>query len=151
MPAAPRTLMDVLMQERCDFGMVRWIFLDVVQVHVWIKSPPGRTFHTTCDLIQSGPSKPLNKALGHLHEKGFVHCDLKPLNAVRGADGTFRLIDLDSAVEIGQPIGAKVGAYDGSFQETNEFSPDPCPFCNPTEPKSDPILRRCRPLAWDLN
>ncbi|MEC9399137.1 MAG: hypothetical protein VX475_16050, partial [Myxococcota bacterium] len=49
----------------------------------------------------------LASALGHLHKKGRIHADLKPLNAVR-IDGSWRLIDLDISCAVGRAFGAKV-------------------------------------------
>jgi serine/threonine protein kinase len=46
-------------------------------------------------------------AVKHLHDKGIVHGDIKPRNAVR-ADGTTKLIDLDGSAAIGGPVGRKV-------------------------------------------
>ena len=43
----------------------------------------------------------------HMHEKGVLHADLKPLNVVR-TGGQWKLIDLDAACEIGkEPVGHK--------------------------------------------
>ena len=42
-------------------------------------------------------SKQLVAAVGHLHEQGLVHGDIKPLNVMR-LDGDYRLIDLDACV-----------------------------------------------------
>ena len=39
-------------------------------------------------------------AVGHMHSKGLVHGDLKPLNIMR-TQGRFRLIDLDGSVRTG--------------------------------------------------
>ena len=43
----------------------------------------------------------------HMHERGVLHADLKPLNIVR-TTGQWKLIDLDAACEIGkEPVGHK--------------------------------------------
>lgn len=39
----------------------------------------------------------------HMHSKGIVHCDIKPLNLIR-AEGTWKLIDLDCATFLGSPV-----------------------------------------------
>jgi serine/threonine protein kinase len=43
----------------------------------------------------------LLKAVEHMHSKGFLHADLKPLNLVR-TDMSWRLIDLDASCQIGE-------------------------------------------------
>ena len=68
MDAAKRNLMVVLLQER-----------------VSIKD--------TQEIISS-----LVRCVGHLHANGKIHADIKPLNAVRMNDKTWRLIDFDGAV-----------------------------------------------------
>ncbi|KAK3265250.1 hypothetical protein CYMTET_26049 [Cymbomonas tetramitiformis] len=86
MPAANRNLMVVVRQERLGLHDVRHI------------------------------ARRLGGALQHLHANGMVHCDLKPLNAVRFADAgaagaaTWRIIDLDAAVQIGCPAGVKISS-----------------------------------------
>ena len=72
MPAAERTLRSVLFHEHIagrEWDMLRLI------------------------------AKQLLVALGHMHDKGFIHGDLKPLNIMR-VDGTYRLIDLDASVNL---------------------------------------------------
>ncbi len=50
----------------------------------------------------------LSAGLSHLHEScGAVHCDFKPLNAMQFGH-TWKLIDFDCTVLIGQPAGSKV-------------------------------------------
>ena len=49
----------------------------------------------------------LGWALDHVHAKGGIHADLKPLNAV--SDGiTWKLIDFDVFCKVGEPFGNKV-------------------------------------------
>eukprot|EP00935_MAST-01C_sp_MAST-1C-sp1_P000186 g186.t1 len=48
----------------------------------------------------------IGDALGHLHDKGVIHADLKPLN-VMYAEGRWKLIDLDAAATIGAAAGLK--------------------------------------------
>ena len=77
MPAAQRNLAVVLLQERVDLPLVVVIFTS------------------------------LGRALAHVHAAGKLHGDFKLRNLVRMPDGTWRIIDLDGAVAIGAPIGAK--------------------------------------------
>ena len=77
MPAAERNLMVVLLQERVDLALAKTMFASFA------------------------------RALGHLHKKGLIQGDFKPGNVVRMPDGSWILIDLDGAVKIGAPIGAK--------------------------------------------
>ena len=49
----------------------------------------------------------LANALDHLHEKGRIHADLKPLNAVC-VGSAWQLIDLDVSCPIGKAFGKKV-------------------------------------------
>ncbi|KAF0685733.1 Aste57867_22432 [Aphanomyces stellatus] len=45
-------------------------------------------------------------ALSHLHEKNIVHGDVKKLNVLR-VQSALKLIDLDAATKIGDPLGTK--------------------------------------------
>ena len=45
--------------------------------------------------------------IDHMHKKGVLHADLKPLNIMR-MDGQWQAIDLDAVCEIGKdPVGSK--------------------------------------------
>eukprot|EP01030_Chromulinospumella_sphaerica_P034485 gene34485-biopygen16923 len=73
LPLADRNLFVALKQERFagkDWNMVKFIFKDLVE------------------------------AVSHVHSKGVIHADLKPLNIVR-VNGDWRLIDLDACCRIG--------------------------------------------------
>ena len=56
-------------------------------------------------------TKQLISAVGHMHQHGYIHGDVKPLNAVR-SQGVYRLIDLDASVRI--PPRGGVTAQSGS-------------------------------------
>ncbi len=65
---------------------------------------PGRTLAERLHVEGSLPEREalriasqLCEAVGHLHERGFVHYDLKPGNVMLCPDGTIRLIDLGMA------------------------------------------------------
>ena len=80
MPLADRNMFVSLKQERYagrDMEQVRHVFLQLV------------------------------RAVHHLHEKGILHGDIKPLNLVR-VDAQWKLIDLDASCVIGeQTVGSK--------------------------------------------
>ena len=80
MPLADRNLFVALKQER-------WAGKNMQEVrHVFVQ---------------------LVRCVEHMHEKGVLHADLKPLNIVR-TGGQWKLIDLDAACEIGkEPVGHK--------------------------------------------
>lgn len=48
----------------------------------------------------------LLKALSHMHCRGLVHCDLKPLNIME-AEHRWKLIDLDTSCVLGHSFGRK--------------------------------------------
>eukprot|EP01030_Chromulinospumella_sphaerica_P034607 gene34607-biopygen20653 len=73
LPLADRNLFVALKQERFagkDWNMVKFIFKDLVE------------------------------AVAHVHSKGVIHADLKPLNLVR-VNGNWKLIDFDACCRIG--------------------------------------------------
>lgn len=79
MPRAERTLAAALQHEH--FAGEDWAKIRLVAAH-------------------------LAEALSEMHERGLLHGDFKPLNAVRH-DGRWRLIDLDCACALGAPFGTK--------------------------------------------
>eukprot|EP01030_Chromulinospumella_sphaerica_P034303 gene34303-biopygen7317 len=73
LPLADRNLFVALKQERFagkDWNMVKFIFKELVE------------------------------AVAHVHSKGVIHADLKPLNLVR-VNGDWKLIDFDACCRIG--------------------------------------------------
>jgi len=64
------------------------------------RSRPGWR-DTTRSLIEC-----LVSSLAHMHGKGVIHGDVKPRQIVR-FDGSFRLIDLDASVQVGDPLSDK--------------------------------------------
>lgn len=77
MPAAERNLLTILVQERVTFEEIRSMLFA------------------------------LGNCLQHMHSKGKIHGDIKPLNIVRTYDNEYKLIDFDATVDVGKPIGAK--------------------------------------------
>lgn len=53
----------------------------------------------------------IREALEHTHEKGFVHCDVKPGNIMLNASGQALLIDLASAVKEGEAVVESTSHY----------------------------------------
>ena len=41
------------------------------------------------------------QGLKHMHEKGYVHCDLKPINILKTATGQIKIIDFGQSCKIG--------------------------------------------------
>jgi serine/threonine protein kinase len=85
MPAAERNLQTIVSAERIagrDWGMIKHIIAQVA------------------------------KSLQHLHEKGLMHGDVKPLNIMR-SDGRMKLIDLDASASLskGYSGGKSSSAY----------------------------------------
>ena len=83
--------------------------------------PPSFAPHSALAI----PDPPSHPPTAHLHAHGLIHADFKPLNVVRMPDGTWRLIDLDGAVKIGAPIGAKDLSTAFMPQETTYLLPFP--------------------------
>lgn len=69
MPAAERNLLDIISHEHIS----------------------GREWEKLASM-----SRELTNALAHMHSKGYIHGDFKPMNIVR-SDGKLKLIDLDGA------------------------------------------------------
>jgi len=83
MPRADRSLADVLQHEHL--------------------APSPEEVHWPKVRIIAGQ---VAEALHHLHSKGIMHGDVKPLNVMR-MKGRYLLIDMDAAAQFGEPAGAK--------------------------------------------
>ncbi len=94
MPAASRNLNTILQQE--NLAAKRWD--QVRQI-----------------------ARELAGCLQHVHSKGALHGDVKPLNVVRSEEGRCLLIDLDASVRMGQPAGAK---FSSAFLPPEMAAPD---------------------------
>ncbi len=57
---------------------------------------PPRTFEEAVNIF-----KQTARALAHMHERGFVHADMKPHNIVISSEGEVKLIDLGQSCKIG--------------------------------------------------
>ena len=51
--------------------------------------------------------KDVAKAIKHIHDKGYIHGDMKPRNVIRAPDGDMKAIDLDATVLIGEDLSNK--------------------------------------------
>ena len=109
-----------------------------VVVHAWVSSSNAerrRSRSSTCPAaiscrssariraIGSRPHVRVHAALAHLHERGFVHRDVKARNVLFGADGCARLIDFASALPRGERAGA--WRHDGRPPRTGAAGPRP--------------------------
>ncbi len=63
----------------------------------------------------------LMQAAAHMHSKGYIHGDIKPLNAVR-IDGRMIFIDLDAT--------AKIGVDTVGFKSSSAYVPPEAIFVN---------------------
>lgn len=82
--------MDRLIKKRTGLLAVTEMFLlmELVDGESLDKKPP-RTFDTAADIFEQ-----VAKGLAHMHNKGFVHADMKPNNVVVSAGGVVKVIDL---------------------------------------------------------
>jgi serine/threonine-protein kinase len=75
-------------------------------------------------------ARQLALGLGHLHQHGLVHADLKPDNVMLAADGTVKLIDVDAAF-----LRATARSADGAAFGTDLSTPAFAPPERVREPK----------------
>lgn len=81
------------------------------------------------------------KALESLHHLGYVHCDLKPNNILRAADGATKVIDLGQA--------CKIGTRKERIQGTPDFIAPEQVRCEPVAVKTD-VFNFGATLYWCL-
>ena len=105
MPCAQRNLMIIFIQEKLAMSNIRQIFkslgLSIAHLHIIGGFSHQRHIHAHTALDQPYTSSLLN------YKPGRIHGDIKPLNVVRAFDESITLIDLDMAVPLGSPVGAK--------------------------------------------
>jgi serine/threonine protein kinase len=82
--------MDRLIKKRTGLLSVTEMFLimELVDGESLDKKPP-RTFDMAADIFEQ-----VAKGLAHMHNKGFVHADMKPNNVVVSSGGVVKVIDL---------------------------------------------------------
>ena len=105
MPCAQRNLMIIFIQEKLAMSNIRQIFkslgLSIAHLHIIGGFSHQRHIHAHTALDQ-----PYTSSLSN-YKPGRIHGDIKPLNVVRAFDESITLIDLDMAVPLGSPVGAK--------------------------------------------
>ena len=97
--------------------------------------PPRDLLETLECFIQTA------RAVHALHEMGYVHCDLKPNNILRAADGTTKVIDLGQA--------AKIGAVKTRIQGTADYIAPEQVKLQPVTEKTD-VYNFGATLYWAL-
>lgn len=97
--------------------------------------PPRDLMETLDCFIQTA------KAVHALHEMGYVHCDLKPNNILRAADGTTKVIDLGQA--------ARIGAVKNRIQGTADYIAPEQVKLQPVTEKTD-VYNFGATLYWAL-
>ena len=97
--------------------------------------PPANLVQTVNCFVQTG------RALEALHQLGYVHCDLKPNNILRSADGAVKVIDLGQA--------AKIGATKKRIQGTPDYIAPEQVKLQPVTEKTD-VYNFGATLYWAL-
>lgn len=88
--------MDRLIKKRTGLLAVTEMFLlmELVDGESLDKKPP-RTFDVAADIFEQ-----VAKGLAHMHNRGFVHADMKPNNVVVSAGGVVKVIDLGQSCAV---------------------------------------------------
>ena len=113
MPCAQRNLMIIFIQEKLAMSNIRQIFkslgLSIAHLHIIGGFSHQRHTHTSAlpstNPTPRPPPPPIPPPSNY--KPGRIHGDIKPLNVVRAFDESITLIDLDMAVPLGSPVGAK--------------------------------------------
>lgn len=79
--------------------------------------------------------------LSALHSMGYVHCDLKPANILRGADGQVKIIDFGQA--------SPIDSIKQRVQGTPDFIAPEQVKCQPVTPRTD-IFNFGATMYWTL-
>jgi len=83
--------------KRRQLFQTRELFLVMEMVHgVAMDVSPPKTFEEALSAFHQ-----VACALGHMHERGFVHADMKPNNVVVTPEGVAKIIDLGQSCAIG--------------------------------------------------
>lgn len=89
------------------------------------------------------------EGLQYLHSNGIVHCDVKPHNCLVGGDGTCRLADFGSAVNMPRAaLMSHAGTTPGSpLTQTRNQSPTPSGFASVANSHNNSHCDRAIPAA----
>jgi serine/threonine-protein kinase len=100
-----------------------FVVMELVDGESLDRQPP-RTFEQAVDAFQQTA-----EALAYMHDKGFVHADMKPNNIVMTAEGKIKLIDLGQS--------CKSGAVKERIQGTPDYIAPEQVHCRPITGKTD--------------
>jgi len=100
-----------------------YIIMELVDGESLDRSPP-RTFEQAVSVFQQTAD-----ALAYMHDRGYVHADMKPNNIVMTASGEVKIIDLGQS--------CKVGTVKGRIQGTPDYIAPEQVHCRPITPKTD--------------
>ena len=100
-------------------------------------------------LVVRNIMKDLAGALNHMHEKGRIHGDMKPLNAV-ARKGQWVPIDLDVACTIGEPFGTKIPSSGYCPPEMAAVMLKASDAIDKVEPKPEMLSEYRADVAYDL-
>lgn len=100
-----------------------YILMELVDGEALDRRPP-QTFEAAVSAFEQTA-----EALAYMHEKGFVHADMKPNNIVMTAEGIVKIIDLGQS--------CKVGTIKERIQGTPDYIAPEQVHCRPITPKTD--------------
>lgn len=100
-----------------------YILMELVDGEALDRRPP-QTFESAVSAFEQTA-----EALAYMHEKGFVHADMKPNNIVMTAEGIVKIIDLGQS--------CKVGTIKERIQGTPDYIAPEQVHCRPITPKTD--------------
>lgn len=100
-----------------------FIVMELVDGEAMDRNPP-KTFEAAVSAFEQTAD-----ALAYMHERGYVHADMKPNNIVITADGEVKIIDLGQS--------CKVGTVKERIQGTPDYIAPEQVHCRPITPKTD--------------
>jgi eukaryotic-like serine/threonine-protein kinase len=100
-----------------------YIVMELVDGEALDRRPP-RTFEEAVSIFEQSAD-----ALAYMHERGFVHADMKPNNIVVTSDGEVKIIDLGQS--------CKVGTVKERIQGTPDYIAPEQVHCRPITGKTD--------------
>lgn len=100
-----------------------FIVMELVDGEAMDRNPP-KTFESAVSAFEQTAD-----ALAYMHERGYVHADMKPNNIVVTSDGEVKIIDLGQS--------CKVGTVKERIQGTPDYIAPEQVHCRPITPKTD--------------